>query len=317
MKRVLVGLLVVGCQPAASTGSNTGFPTPNYVKTGEVVATIGPVQLTTGELERRVRQLNPVVRARFADQQELRKFIENEIRGEILAQEAYRQGLFVEPDVQRALQQAAVSRLMQDKLREIESNIEVTDADIIQRFKQDKDEYQQPERVRVTALPILASTEQELAAARKRMDRIANDVRTRTKKGERYAFDEYARQLTAEAEIDRKQIDMGFKTREELTERFGEENARRLFDVATVGDILVGETKNEVLLFKKTGRREAVKRSLEQMRSRISSMIRADRKEDGIKQFLDEIVEEQGIVVDEDGFDRISKIILGDAEPGE
>src|SRR5215831_6698057 len=85
------------CSPAASKEASMPYPAQALDPGGEVVAKVGSVVLTTAELEKRIAQQSPFVRAQLKDPGQRQKFVENEVRTELLAQEGWKRGLGNDP----------------------------------------------------------------------------------------------------------------------------------------------------------------------------------------------------------------------------
>ena len=309
MRRIAAGLALValwGCETNPPRETEEQYPAPDLVPTGDVVATIGPVTLTTDELEERIRLQNPLVRARLADPNELERFVEAEVRNELLALVGWEKGLFDDPEVQRALRQAVVRKLMSREVAEIDEKVEVTDQQIVELYKEREDQYFRPERIRVGQLFKPADSVAAKSSIASRFEKLADQIRTKQRKGRRNAFDEVAQQITAETGADRRSIDLGFMTREEAREKFGEAVADRLFDDMTVGDVTVATLDDGVAILAKTGRRGEVRRSLESVKPSLVAQLRADRRGELLKERIREMAEERGISLELENLDKMS-----------
>ncbi len=272
-----------------------GYPVPSLVPTGDVVAQVGPTTITTDEIEERIRLQTPMLRARLKDPEELRRFVESEVRSELLAQVGYEEGLFDDPEVQLTMRVAVVRKLMREKMSEIDNNIEVTDAEIYALYQENEDEYYRPERARIAMLSISAETPAEKAKAQARLKKIATKVRAELKAGRRTAFDEAARQITGEQNQPRTSVDLGFLTREQLEEEVGTAAAAQVFDKMTVGDVEVVELDDRVVLMNKTGRRGEVRRSLESVKPALHSQVRAKKRNEALENFVVKLAKDRNI----------------------
>src|SRR5437763_17198581 len=75
------------------------YPLPDVSKEGSAVAKIGPVTLTTAELERRIAGQSAFIKNQLVSQEQRRRFVDNEVRVELLAQEGWKLGLYEDPQV--------------------------------------------------------------------------------------------------------------------------------------------------------------------------------------------------------------------------
>lgn len=296
-------LALAGCMPAEAPPP--AYPEFDYVSEGEVVTTVGPVQITTGEIERRLEKVNPIMRRQFQDAERLETFVRNEINNEILAREAFEQGLFSHPDVQAALRQAAVKELLDRKSKAMEKDIEPTQAEVLDVYKQREDRYFQPEAIRLARLALHYDSEAEANEHEQRLRRMIAKIKAGERKGDRYAFDRVAQKITGEAGASRESVDMGFKNKVELAEAIGEDLAKQMFEKATVGDMVVGRTEDEVLLLKKTGRRKEVRRSFESVRAGLAKEVRAFKRSKALQAYIEELAEERGVDPEPKNLDAI------------
>lgn len=306
---VLAGLSLLalaGCNQGSEPKKDNAYPVPDVVPTGEVVAKVGPTVLTTDELEERIRLQNPLVRTRLGDPKELKRFVEAEVRNELLTQVGWEQGLFEDPEVQRALRQAVVRKLMSREVANLDEELEVTEAEIVELYKEREDQYFRPERVRVAQVFLPADSAGAKAKAKARLEKYADQIRARQKQGNRNAFDEVARQITGETGADRRSIDLGFKTREQLEQIVGADVTKTVFETMTVGDVTVAETEDGVALLGKTGRRGEVRRSLESVKPSLVAQIRADKRSQSLEKRIDEMAEERGIDLTIQNLDKMA-----------
>src|SRR5262245_37015699 len=91
------------------------YPIPKLEQVGEAVAKVGPVRSATGWTEKRIAQQSPFVRAQMKDPEQKKRFVDNEVKIEMLAQEGYRRGLQNDPKIINEFRRAIVQRLMRDE----------------------------------------------------------------------------------------------------------------------------------------------------------------------------------------------------------
>lgn len=85
-----------------------------------VVARVGDSTLTVQELKTRLEEQPPAIRARYTTAERKKEFLENQIRVELLAQEARKQGLDKDPEVLASLEKLMVQRLLQQHAATLE-----------------------------------------------------------------------------------------------------------------------------------------------------------------------------------------------------
>ncbi|MEM6370067.1 MAG: hypothetical protein AAF851_17350 [Myxococcota bacterium] len=298
-------LCLLGLFACAPAETNRPYPEFEFVPEGEVIATVGPVQITTGEIERRLAKVNPITRRQFRSADQLETFVRNEVDNEILAREAFDRGLFEHPDVQAALRQAAVRELLDQKAKELEKDIEPTQAEILDVYKQREDRYFQPETIRIARLALAYEGGAEAKAKEQRLQGLLKKIQRGERGGDRYAFDRVAREITGESGASRDSVDMGFKNEVQLGNEVGAELAKQLFEKSTVGDMLVGRTEQQVLLLKKTGRRKEVRRSFESVRAGLAKEVRAFKRTKALRSYVESVAKERGVDAELQNLDAI------------
>lgn len=299
-------LAAFACNDDPSSAPKSDYPVPDLVPTGEVVAEIGPVVLTTDELEERIRLQNPLVRTRLGDPKELRRFVEAEVRNELLALVGWDRGLFDDPEVQRALRQAVVRKLISREAADVDQEIEISDAEIVALYKEREDQYFRPERVRLSRVVKPTKNAAEKARTVARFERLADKVRVQQKRGRRNAFAEVAREITGETGAARSSVDQGFQTREEVEQEYGAEVAQRIFEEMTVGDVTVVPQEGGVALVAKTGRRGEVSRSLESVKPSLVSHLRAQKRSELLEKRVQQMAKERGISLEIENLDAMA-----------
>src|SRR5687768_13728274 len=101
--------LAAGC-PSAQKDERP-YPAPKVEAGGKLIAKIGPVELTTAEIEKRIRQQSPFVRVQLKDPQKLQLFVEEQIRNEVVAQEAWSQKLYQDPAIEAEVRRAMIQKV--------------------------------------------------------------------------------------------------------------------------------------------------------------------------------------------------------------
>lgn len=301
----LAAVVLAACNPPAPAQTSKSYPVVGLKKDGKVVAQIGPVALTTKELEARVASQSPMAQARLRQEGELERWVEAEVKGELLAQEAFDRGLFEDPEVQRILRQSAVRVMMQDELERMDSEVTVTEDEMAANYKERFEEFNKPERARFGALPLELETEEEAKKKLAEFEAIAKDVRAQQKKGNMNAFDEEARKFTGKYELDRTSVDLGFMTQSTAADTFGEENAKTLFEGTTVGDVKALRNGKKVWLVKKTGYRRPTERSYEDVKQSIRGRLRAEKRQEMVNAWIDEIAKKRGVDLTIENVDAI------------
>ncbi len=298
--------LMAACDKGASPADPfASYPRPSVAKDGEVVARIGPVTLTTVEIENRIQQQTPFMRAQLQDPKELAKWVENEVRMELLAQEGWRRNLPNDPRIQAELKRLVIQRIMTDQMERLKDKADVNELDLQNAWKAREAEFNKPERVRVAQIVRYVENESERKAAKKLLEQVKAEVLAAQKKNDSGAFSVAAEKHSQDDATNKGGGDLQFLTRDELTERYGKEVSDFLFDQVQIGDMAVADASNAAVLFKKTGFRRGVTRTLEQVKPQIRSQLLGEKKTQAFVDFVKQLQTERGVVFDTE---RLAKI---------
>jgi peptidyl-prolyl cis-trans isomerase C len=308
----LLAALAAGCSPAPA---ERPYPAPEMESGGKVIATIGPVQITTAELEKRIRQQSPFVRVQLKDPNKLKLFVEEQIRNEVIAQEAWRRKLYDDPAVQAELRRAMIQKVMKDHLETVKDNVETTETELLTAYKERLSEFNKPEKIRLSQIVRFVDDDGERKEARKLLEKVKSEVVERQKKNDQKAFSEAARAHSEDENTKLGGGDLQFMTQDELAERYGKEVATHMFTAVGVGDMAIADAPNAVVLFKKTGKRSAVERTLEQVKPQLRGSLIGEKRTRAFESFVEELKKKHGVTVDQEAIPSITVEMNTPTEP--
>jgi peptidyl-prolyl cis-trans isomerase C len=310
---VLVALAGCPSEPPAERP----YPAPSVERGGELIAKIGPVELTTAEIEKRIRQQSPFVRVQLKDPEKLRLFVEEQVRSELLAQEAWSRKLYDDPAVKSELRRAMIQRVMKDQMEATKDAVDTTETELLAAYKQRIDEFNKPEKIRLSQIVRFVDDDGERKDAKKLLERVMREVTERQKKNDQKAFAEAAREHSEDDDTKLGGGDLQFMTKDELAEKYGKEVAEHMFTGVDIGDMAIGDAPNAVVLFKKTGKRRAIERSLEQVKPQVRGMLLGEKRTKAVETFVETLKKKHGVTVDEATLSSIKVDMNAPTEPGE
>ena len=311
-------LLLAACDQGAgpkAPAPGIPYPKPPVATDGKVVAQIGEVAITTSEISARIQAQSPFTRVQLQDPAEKRRFVDNELRMEVLAQEAWRRGLQDDPQMLAQFKRLVVQRLIAEELKKLESKLEVTDADLQAAYQKKNDEFNKPEKVRVAQIVRYVSDPAARAAADKRLRKVQQDVLAAERKNDVRAFSRMAQEHSEDEATKMGGGDLNFLTRAELAERYGDQVAKFMFDDVKVGDMGVADAPNAVVLFKKTGYRRGVERSLEMVKPQLRGQVLAEKRTELFDAVVADLMKARGITPNYDVLDEV-QVDTGGAPSG-
>lgn len=303
-----ISLLLValpGCpRPGPEAAAAMPYPETKMVPGGRLIAKIGPVEITTNEVADRINRQSPFLRGRFSEREKKREFAEQEVHFEVLAQEAWRRRLYEDERMVKELKKLMVARLVET---EVEKRLaaEIGEAELRAAYTAARDEYQKPERIRLSRIVRLVEKESERKNARALLEKVKQDVLAEEKKGNVGAFDAAVIKYTEDDRTHPQGGELDFQTRDELREKYGEEVTKVVFDEAKVGDVFSVDTPDAVILFRKSGRRRAVERSFEQVKPQLMARVQRERRNAAMRAFIEELMRAHGVSLDEAAIDAI------------
>jgi len=104
---------VLAFAPPAGRHGGTAAGEARSVDSSEIVAKVDDAVITVSDVEARINTQTAFGRSRYADPARKRQLVDELVQNEALAAEAARHGYDKDPDVQRAVKQQMVAKLVQ------------------------------------------------------------------------------------------------------------------------------------------------------------------------------------------------------------
>lgn len=316
---LLLSVLGSACGQGAKDAPKTAeipYPKPLVSSEGKVVASIGGVEFTTAELEKRLQQQSPFTRVQLKEPENKKKFVDNELRMEVLAQEGWRRNLHKDPVIMDRLKHLIVTQVMNSELKKLEDRLEVTDVDLNAAYQARLAEFNKPAKVRVAQIVRYVDDDKARASAKKLLTKVQADVLKAERKNDPRAFSRFAKKHSEDEASKNGGGDLNFLTRDELVQRYGEGVSKFMFDDVKVGDMGIADAPNAVVLFKKTGRRRGVVRTLEMVKPQLRGQVLAEKRTKLFDDYVGALMKQQGITVNYDLLEEI-KVDDGGAPSGQ
>ena len=250
-----------------------------------VVAKVGDVEITVGDVEDQINQQSPFLRARYRDPAKLREFVGNMVRFELLAAEAQKQGYDDNEVVERTVKQNAVQHLIRREFDQRITPESIPEADVREYYDTHESEFHRPAMVRASHI---------LVADRERANALIEEL----KDADARAFRQAAREHSIDTETKLRGGDLRYFTEEGTAptsrdSEIAEPIVEAAFGLDEVGDMVsqpvqVGDHWSIVKL---TGKRPAEHRAFEESEQGIRLRLWRQRRQDGIEQFVTELRE--------------------------
>lgn len=277
--------------PAAAPATTHGLTAE---QAAQVLVKIGGTTITVGEFADELSSQSPYLRARYANAEKRREFLDNMVRFELLAAEAQRQGLDREGDVERTRKQMMIQELMKTEFEDRIQLTDITDEQVREYYEAHPAEFRKPEQVRVSHIFMRnrGAAERLLAQVKAKKDDVAffrsmaernnEDPTTRDRFGDLRFISRTADRAEGEPELDPALVEAAFA----------------LTQVGDIAPALVAANGGFHIL-KLTGRRAPMNRSLEEASRSIRTRLWRERREKAITDFVAQLRAQANITVND------------------
>ncbi|MBN2361861.1 MAG: peptidylprolyl isomerase [Deltaproteobacteria bacterium] len=306
-------LAVALCTLLACPAQQKPGGAPAAKKGGTTLAKVGSTVITVEEFEEKLNQQSPFIRSRYADVEKRREYLDNQVRFELLAQEALRRGLDKDPEIQDSLKKIIVQKLTRDEFDNRVKLEDISNAEAETYYQQHPDEYHKPEMVRVAHIFVPFGDDQ--AAAKQQADKVRKELRD--KKQDQMAFRTLAKQYSADAATKDNGGDLRYMTQAEFEQEYGKAFADAAFALKNLNDQSdVVSGKAGFHLLQQTGRRPAIDRTLDQVKTQIKNRLYRDKRTEAFNKFIEDLKAKAGVSIDEQQLAAVKILGTPQAVPG-
>ena len=276
----------------------------------QTLVKVGDTTITLGEFADRLGGQSPYLRARYNSPERRREFLDNMVRFELLALEANKRGFDKSEDVARVRKQMMVQQMMQDLFdKEGLKLSDISDKEIETYYEKNKSEFDKPAQVRASHIQF-----KDKAGAEKVLKQL------QAKPGDMELFRKLAQQWNQDPATKSSYGDLHFFSAEK-DDTEGDEAPRpaavrkAAFSLEKVGDLYpeVVASESGFHIVKLTGKRDAMKRSLEDARRLIQNRLWRQKREEAIEKFVADL---RGKANVKENLDLLAKVKVK-APPGE
>lgn len=306
----LASLFLVAC-PESSGGP------PRVEVQGDPIAVVAGNKITVEQLQKRLDEQSPFVRARYVELDKKKEFVDSQVRFEVLAAEAYTRGYDKDPEIQEQVKKIIVQKLTREEFDGRVKLADVTDAELQKYFDEHQAEYQKPEMVRASHIAIAFGADAAAkAAARKTADDVHKLAAEPAKLADRNWFKELAEKHSADDATKRAGGDLRYLSKDDADKQLGAAARDWLFAGETINEVSpVIEGKDAWHVFKRTGKRKAITRTFEQVKNQIKNVVFREKRTGAFAGFVDELKKKHGVTVHEDKIGKLKVDVKLPAPP--
>jgi peptidyl-prolyl cis-trans isomerase C len=280
---------MAGCNCSGDEEAAEGDPTGDSAEHGlteeqakQVLAKVGDTTITVGEFAERLADQSPYLRARYNSPERRREFLDNMIRFELLALEAGAREFDKLPEVERTRKQVMVQQMMKELFEDKIQLGDITDKEIREYYEANRDEFHKPEQVR--ASHILIANQARAQQVLGQLKDSPTDINLF-----RQLAEEHNEDATSKARFG----DLGFFARPGEGEPDEGSDvpaavAEAAFQIDQIGGIHSELVKTDQghHIVKLTGRRAALRRSLDEARRPIQNRLWREKREAAVEEFV-------------------------------
>jgi peptidyl-prolyl cis-trans isomerase C len=271
---------------------------------------VGDTSITLGEFAERLGGQSPYLRARYNSPERRREFLDNMVRFELLALEANKRGFDKTEDVARVRKQMMVQQMMQDLFDKQGLKLsDIKNEEIEAYYEKNKAEFDKPAQVR--ASHILFKDKAAAEKVRKQLQAKPDDMEL---------FRKLAQQQNQDPATKDSYGDLHFfsekKDDSEGTEAPRPDAVRKAaFSLEKVGALYPEVVQSEAgfHIVKLTGKREAMKRSLDDARRLIQNRLWREKREEAIEKFVADLRTKANV---KENLDLLAKVKVTPAAAG-
>lgn len=285
---------IAGGARSVAGASVGGAPVASKAGTGQPVAKIGSIVLTTGDLEQRLNEQSPFVRARYQTDDRKKEFLDNQVRFEVLALEAFRRGYDKDPEVQESLKKILVQKLTREEFDGRVSLKDISDDEIKAYYDSHLEDYNKPEMARVSHLFVRFGDDK--AKAKARAEEAQKQAADPKKLEDREHFKQLVLRYSDDDASKRSGGDLRYISAAELEERFGTAAKDAVWAASEMNQVTpVVEGKDGYHVFKRTGHRKPIERNLEQVKNQIRNVLYREKRTESFQQFVKGLEKDIGV----------------------
>lgn len=280
---------------------------PRVEVQGDPLAVVAGNKVTVEQVQKRLDDQSPFVRARYVELDKKKEFVDSQVRFEVLAAEAYTRGYHQDAEIQEQVKKIIVQKLTREEFDGRVKLADVTDAELHRYFDEHQAEYQKPEMVRASHIAFAFGADADSkAAGKKAAEQVHKLAADQAKLPDRNWFKELAEKHSTDEGSKRAGGDLRYLSKDDAEQQLGAATRDWLFAGETINEVsgvLEGKTAWHVI--KRTGKRKAITRTFEQVKNQIKNVVFREKRTAAFNSFVEEMKQKHGVQVYED---KIAKL---------
>jgi peptidyl-prolyl cis-trans isomerase C len=273
-----------------------------------VIAKVGDREIVFGDLNELIKMMPPSYQAMFRTNDQITKLLERQIDNILFAQEARRLKLDQDPAVRYKIEEFTKGILTQALIdTSVNKSVTVTDGDIEEYYNKHQDEFQVPEKIKVSHI-LIAVAPDAPENEKKEKKAQAEEILAKVKAGE--DFSALAKKYSEDTKTKNKGGLLGFFSKGSKDPEL-EKAAFNLKKDEVSNLILTAKGYHIVKLLDK---KEAKTKSLEESKNRISNKLQQQKRNEAVTKLLEDLKSKTNVVIYDDVIKKITEV--PETQPG-
>jgi peptidyl-prolyl cis-trans isomerase C len=275
---------------------------------GLVIAKVGDKEIVFGDLNELIKMMPPSYQAMFRSDDQITKLLERQIDNILFAQEARRLQLDQDPTVRYKIEEFTKGILTQVLIdAQVNKSVTVTDGEIAEYYKKHQDEFQVPEKIKVSHI-LIAVAPDAPENEKKEKKAQAEEIRAKAIAGE--DFSDLAKKYSEDTKTKDRGGVLGFFSKGSKNPEL--EKAAFSLKKDEVSSPILTPKGYEIVKLLDT--KEATTKSLEESKNRISNKLQQEKRNDAVTKLLEDLKAKTSVVIYDDVIKKIAE--SSEAQPG-
>jgi peptidyl-prolyl cis-trans isomerase C len=271
----------------------------------KVYATVGNETITQADIDAKTSMLPPQFRARYETADGKKKLVEQLTKMSLLSQEARKLQLDKKEEVAKRIKEIADNLIIQELIKqEVIDKVKVNDADLEKYYKEHKQEFIEPEKVKVNIIQFKLkdnATPEEKKAQKKKADQALK----RLKKGD--DFEKVAKEVSEDERTKNSGGNTGFFSKGKRMNTYGEKVEDKAFTLKTgqISDVI--EEKNGYYIIKAGEKKPQKEETLQEAKSKIERRMQQEEQRKAYDTYLETLKKKYPVKINEENISAGAK----------
>lgn len=251
----------------------------------KVLAKVGKEKITEADIFSKISMLPPQFRARYETPEGKKKLLDQTVKFSLLSQEARKLGIDKKEDVAKKIKEIADNIIIQELTKqEISDKITVTDEEIKTYYKENKEKYVKPEKVKANLI-LFEVKEDDVPDVKKKKEKQAEKTLKRLKKGE--DFEALAKELSDDKRTKKRGGSTGFFSKGKRKNTYGEIFEEKVFSLKKGEMSDVFEDKKGFYIVKVADKKPQEEQTLEEVKKKIERRLKQEKQKESYENYIE------------------------------